>query len=82
MKLSIEHRNKKSKSIGKKVKDTTPRDLGPADTTLAQVDRLYNCVVVVMWRVNGSMVNILWDRSTEDELAKFKRPCTPGGKRR
>ena len=32
-KLSIEHR-KKSKGIGKKVKDKTPRKLGPADTTV------------------------------------------------
>ena len=30
--------------------------------------------VTVMWRVNGSMVNILWDRSAEEELAQYKRP--------
>ena len=34
MKLSIEHRKKKSKGIEKKIKDKTPRDLGPADTTV------------------------------------------------
>ena len=33
MKLSIVHRKKKSKGIGKKVEDKTPADLGPADTT-------------------------------------------------
>ena len=35
-----------------------------------------------MWLVNGSMANILWGRSTEAELAKYKRPHTRGGKRR
>ena len=34
MKLSIVHRKKKSKGIGKKVKVKTPRDLGFADTTI------------------------------------------------
>ena len=34
MKRSIVHRNNKGKDIGKKVKDKTPRDLGPADTTI------------------------------------------------
>ena len=34
MKLSIEQRKKKSKGIGEKIKDKTPRDLGPADTTV------------------------------------------------
>ena len=33
MKLSTVHRKKKSKEIGRKVKEKTPRDLGPADTT-------------------------------------------------
>ena len=33
MKLSIEH-SKKSLGIGKKIKDKTPRNVGPADTTV------------------------------------------------
>ena len=41
----------------------------------------YNCVETVMLRANGSMVNILWCRSTEEELAKCKTPYTRGGKR-
>ena len=27
------------------------------------------------------MVNVLWDRSSEEELAKYKRPYTHGGKK-
>ena len=34
MKLSTEHRKKKSEGIEKKIKDKTPRDLGPADATI------------------------------------------------
>ena len=34
MKLSTVHRKEKSKGIGKKVKEKTQRDLGPADTTI------------------------------------------------
>ena len=34
MKLSTAHRKEKSKGIGKKVKEKTQRDLGPADTTI------------------------------------------------
>ena len=33
MKLSTEHRKSKSKRIEKMIKDETPRDLGPEDTT-------------------------------------------------
>ena len=39
-------------------------------------------VEIVLWHVNGSMVNILCGRSTEEELAKYKRPSFRGGKRR
>ena len=34
MKLSTAHRKKKSQGIGNKVKNKTPRDSGPADTTI------------------------------------------------
>ena len=78
MKLSTVHRKKKSKGIGKKVKDKTPGDLGPADTTIhtREDGPLYNYVETVMWLVNGSTVNIPWDRSTEEESDKFKRRYT------
>ena len=81
MNLSTAHGKKKSKGIGKQVLDKTPRDLGPADTTI-HTRLLYNCVETVMWRVDGSMVNILWDGSTDGELTKHKRPYTRRGKRR
>ena len=34
LKLSIEHRKKKRKGIGKKIKDKTARNLGLTDTTV------------------------------------------------
>ena len=41
MKLSTVHTKKKSKGFGKKNNDKTPRDLGPADTTVhTRVDGL------------------------------------------
>ena len=58
LKLSIELSKKKSKGIGKKVKDKTLRDLGPADTTVhTRVDGLSvqlcgNSSVACKW-ING-----------------------------
>ena len=81
MKLSTVHRKKKGKGIRRKVKEKTPRDPGPADTsvhTRADVPT----AVTVTWHVNGSMVNILWKRSTEGESAKYEKPCILDGKRR
>ena len=82
VKLSTVHRRKLVEGKGKKIKEKTPRDLGPADTTHARMDRQHNYVETVMWHVNGSMVKILWGRSTEEDLAKCKRPCTQGGEGR
>ena len=48
MKLSTEYRKKKSKEIEKKIKDKTPRDLGPANTT-------------VHTRVDGTTVQLCGD---------------------
>ena len=50
-------------------------------STLERMGLQYNCVETVMSRANGSMGNILWNRSTEEELAKYKRPYTRGGKK-
>ena len=36
-------------------------------------DRLYNYVERVKWQVGGQMVNVLWDTSTEEKWAKFKK---------
>ena len=72
MNLSIEH--KKSKGIGKKVKDKTPRKLGPADTAIHT--RIDWPTVQLCGDSNvlckGSVVNFLWGRSTEEESDKFK----------
>ena len=40
-------------------------------STYAKMGRQCNYVEIVL--VNGSMVNVLWGRSTEEELAKFKK---------
>ena len=81
MKLSIEHRKKKSKGIGKKIKDKTPRSLGPAVSTVHTCGDGRTGAVTVRWRASGSTVNIPWDSSTEDGLVRCKRPCTQGGRK-
>ena len=52
MKLSTVRRKKKSKGVGKKIKDKTPRDLGPAETT-------------VHTRAGGPTVQLCSDRNVE-----------------
>ena len=74
VKLAAVHRRRKSERIGKKVKEKTPRDLGPADTTIHTREKW----PTVILRASGSMSNSLWGRSTEGELAKNKSPHTHG----
>ena len=54
--LSPDTERKKSEVVERKITDKTPRDSGPADTTV-QIRPLSKCVVTEMWRASGSMVN-------------------------
>ena len=69
----------KGEEKGKKVKEKTPTDLGPADTTIhtregdPTVQLCGDSEVTCKW----SMVNILWGRGTEKELAKYKKTLHP-----
>ena len=70
VKLCTVHRKEKGERNGKTNNGKTPRDLGPADTTIHAREE---GPTGQLWQGGGLMVNILWDRSTEDELAKFKK---------
>ena len=74
MKLSIEHRIR-AKALERRLKT---RHRGNWDSeiplsTLALMGLQYNYVDTGMLRANGSMVNILCYRSTEEESDKLKR---------
>ena len=85
MKLSIEHGKQKSKRIGKKIKVKTLRKMGHPDTTVhtrgdgLTVQLCGDRNVACKW-INGEYS--LGQRYRERELAKYKRPCTRGGKGR
>ena len=72
------------KGFEKKINRETPKGPGTRTqpSTHAKKDPLYKSVETVKWQVGGLMVNILWDGSTDEELAKFKKPCTHGEKDR
>ena len=53
----------------------------PSSTHVKKGQQFSN-VETARWQVSGSMDNIQWDRSSEDELAKFEKPCTHGGEER
>ena len=58
--LSTVHRRWKGEGKGKKVNRKTPRDLGPADTTMhTREEGQYSYVKTVRWQVGGLMVIIL-----------------------
>ena len=84
VKLSAVYRKEKGKGMKKRLKTRHRVNWEAADTpsTLVQAGQLYNHVVTMKWQANGSIVNTLWDGCTEGELAKHKRPCTRGGKKK
>ena len=82
VKLSTVHRKKrKEKGKGKNVNRKTPRDPRTQPSTRDEEPTVQLCgdsEVASRWF--DGQVNIRWDKSTEDELAKLKKLCTHSGK--
>ena len=84
VKLSTVHQENKGDGKGKTVKEDTegPGTRGhhhPHTCAEGQVVQISGDSDATCKWINGIF---LWDRSTEDELANYKRPCTHGGKGR
>ena len=71
MKLSIEHRKKKSRGLRRRSKTKNPEiwEL----STLVVKDIPCKCTVTVMWRANGSLANFLWGRNNRGEIGQVQR---------